>query len=74
MLTTGSWLQVRKSWFWPAITVASFSSVGSARLPAATATSRGLSHACRRHDRFYEAWDTGCESASDHSEGPMMFA
>ena len=46
-LTTGSWLQVRKSWFWPAMSVASFSSVGSARLPAATATSRGLSHACR---------------------------
>ena len=45
-LTTGRWLHVRKSWVWPAMTVASLSSVGSARLPAATATSNGLSHAC----------------------------
>lgn len=74
MLTTGSWLQVRKSWFWPAITVASFSSVGSARLPAATATSRGLSHACRRHNRFYDACDTGCEGTSDQSAGAIRSA
>lgn len=72
--TTGSWEHVWKSWFCPAITVASLSNVGRAMLPAATATSRGLSHACNqgkffltlKHFAIRQA--TSGQNPSDHQQ------